>query len=327
MSASHANSCGKNTSVHVVYSLLTFLAVCCGSSPAPAEEPAQKQYPIRLFCPNKLTDKLELSTAVTQESEDSYAQADDANAKPGVHQFTKSPSQNIDVQLEATLQPVVLDSKGQVVKYSVRIKKFVRRHGKGEFELLPAGSVFIADNTGKAPDAKTDETQYMLENGKLEPTTIESLQFACFAVKPEAATDDEAFGTDARQKIGGKWAMNPAKAGKNSVLDGWSTAPEHAKGTVTLDGVETIEGKQWIKVRIEATSDKSEPTSPGETVEKASFRTTYVLSTPLILSVEGSYRTDSTSEIITKYANNGGYNRSIMKFHYEARYTLPAPTK
>lgn len=252
--------------------ILLAMTCCCASTRA--AEPDDKEYPIRLSMPYKLKEKHDLTMSATRSVTEVLTVAGEKPAKPNV--------ETLAVQVEATAEPLVIDSKGRPTKIAFTIKKFTRTDGKDPVEILPAGTVVFVDATGKNPAAKKGETSYTLEKGQLTPEQLDALQLAIDADQPEGPTDDECYGTAAKKKVGDSWPINVAKAAKDPTLEGWALTPEHSKAKVTLDGVDSIDGKEWVKTRMEISSDKFDgPPEPGQIIATGSLQLKNVVSCPV----------------------------------------------
>jgi hypothetical protein len=297
----------------------TILLVAFLCRPLHADEPAGREYPIRLFVPYKLHEKYTLAGSATQEVQARII-------TPGRPE-QKMPPESIAVQFEFAIEALSLDSKGQATKSACTIKKFVRTDGKRPADILPKGSVVIVDATGVDPETKKPDVKFTLNGGVLKKEQLDSLQLVLDASRPESPTTDECYGTAAAQKVGADWPITPNKAARDPAFEGWSLAPGHSKSKVTLVGVDAIDGMDWLKVSIEVSSDKLD--EPG--VEKSKLEQTTVVSVPLNATSPAQIgRSDVTTAVTSKDRDANGnlvVAETTTKQHFEWRFAPQVSAK
>jgi hypothetical protein len=82
--------------------------------------------------------------------------------------------------------------------------------------------------------------------------------------KEDGISDDDLFGTRARQKVGGAWAVSPDKLVKSFAAQGSKVQRNNVSGTVRLKGVEYVDGIPCL--RINGRAQITEFTVPQEDV-------------------------------------------------------------
>lgn len=108
--------------------------------------------------------------------------------------------------------------------------------------MLPKDAVFTAE-------AGKDGTKFALKGrGKLTEPQETALGLAIQLSDEGAASMDELFGTDQRQKPGASWKPSPEKAVKNSEHYGVIIKPEDFEGSVRFIGIEEVNGQQRMKI-------------------------------------------------------------------------------
>jgi hypothetical protein len=160
------------------------------------------------------------------------------------------------IKLEGTLEVLAVTPKGKMTKLSVTVDQCARVSGPDESELLPKGSVIIAEADG-------DDTKFSLKDGELKPEASGLLELLFHLSADDArATDDELFGTKEKQPVGGEWPMNAKRAAEDYVAEGVKVDPADVNGTVKLEGVEKAGDTERLKLSGRMTVKKLQPKKP-----------------------------------------------------------------
>lgn len=145
---------------------------------------------------------------------------------------------NVNAVLEAVVQNLKVDDKGNVLKKRVTIEKFTDDKGN---ELLKKGQVVVAETVDK-------KTKHQLaDGGTLEPKALAAVKeiVKTHTGKP---SDDESFGTNKRQKVGDSWKIKSGFAAKELEIPA-----DAIQGTVKLEKVETVGGRKCLRLTTRST--------------------------------------------------------------------------
>lgn len=206
---------------------LTCMAVMAGPDAALAQE-----YEIRLHRPETVGSKFRFSGEGAMMRKTSITIAG---------QPKEQPEEGVGIRLEGVIEVLAVTPKGKVSKLSCTVEKCVSE-GDAPQELVPAGKVIIAEATDS-------RTQFSLNEGELSPEASQSLELLfSLAADDERATDDEIFGTTAKQSVGGTWPLNAERAAKDFATEKVTVSPENISGTLQLVGVEQVEGVECLNL-------------------------------------------------------------------------------
>jgi hypothetical protein len=214
--------------------LLLSVVLACLCLPCGAQE---QDYVIKLERPGKVGDKFDvkITAAVKRERTQTVA----GEARPAQAEVTA-------VELDAEGQLEELDKRGLEKRIAFTVRKCVIVEGDQESQLLPKGAVFTAE-------ASKDGTKFALRGrGKLTAEQERALGLVMHLSDEEAASMDDLYGTDKRQKAGASWKPNVERMVKNAAHYGMIVKPEDLEGSVQFVGVEEVDGRQRTKVAAEA---------------------------------------------------------------------------
>ena len=160
------------------------------------------------------------------------------------------------IKLEGTLEVLAVTPKGKTTKLSVTVEQCNRVSGPDETELLPKGSVIIAEAVG-------NDTKFSLKDGELKPEASGLLELLFHLSADDArATDDELFGTKEKQAVGSEWPMNAKRAAEDYAAEDVKVDAADVGGTIKLEGVEKSGGAERLKVSGKMTVKKLQPNKP-----------------------------------------------------------------
>ena len=186
----------------------TILLVTFLHCPARADEPAGKEYPVRLFVPYKLHEKYTLAGSATQEVQARII-------TPGRPE-EKVPAENDGRSIRMHDRSLVARFEGPGDEMLLHDQEVQCTDGKKPVEILPTGSVVIVDGTGVDPETKKPDVKFTLNGGVLKKEQLDSLQLVLDAARPESPTTDECYGTTAAQKVGRFLADHREQGGQRS---------------------------------------------------------------------------------------------------------------
>ncbi|HET6250556.1 MAG TPA: hypothetical protein VFE47_22910 [Tepidisphaeraceae bacterium] len=221
------------------------LALCVISHAEPAGD---RSYPIKLDFPEKVGMKISLEARTTEK-------VHTVVTIPGANPVVRD--RDSAVTLQGVVETLAVDSKGRPIKRSCTIKDFSKNDGT---QILPAGSVVIADATGKPEQGKKYVmAAYTLKDGTLTPEQVTALTLVFNAHTYQDATDDAVYGTDKPQKVGGTWPINRDLTAARLPLP---AKPENVTGEFTLSGITKAAGKDCLQIKGSFSCDKFQPKLP-----------------------------------------------------------------
>ena len=173
-------------------------------------------------------------------------------------QVVESETVGYQVQFAAIVEVLEVDEKGREVKHAFTVEKFTKIDGSSLTELVPPGTVIIADGNR--------ETPYSLQDGLLSEQAQEALELVIGVAEPGGPSDDELFGTTETKQVGESWAINNTLVAKVAQREGVRVKPEIVSGFVKIAGLEEIGGVEYLDIRIEVGAEQWSPTDVPEGV-------------------------------------------------------------
>ena len=218
----------------------------------------------------------------------------------------RQPDEGYGIHLEGTVEVLALDSLGEEAKVSCTVEKCSRITSDGEKELVPKGSVIIAEGKGK-------DTRFSLKDGaELPKEASDALDLAISLDTGDEYNDDELFGTGEKQKVGGSWPVNRERVSKDAGRVGVIVKPENVEGSFKLDGVEKAGDVECLKLsgtlkmkKLERKDDEDDGLPEGFSVESGSMEAKYGGLFPVDPSV-GSLAESASMTFVTKVKGKGG---------------------
>jgi hypothetical protein len=142
------------------------------------------------------------------------------------------------VELDAIEDVRQIDSNQRPTQISLEIKRCV--------EVLKDGShrtILSPGRTLLATTKKHDEAELTLDRGKLTRQDEALLRLIVHLREREEPSDDEIFGTEARQAIGSSWPINSKAFARQPSQPGFDPVrPKNISGTTTLVAVHEVPG-------------------------------------------------------------------------------------
>lgn len=200
---------------------------------------ADKTYPVQLEHPGKTGQKYDIRFTV--------AYKDEVNRVVGRREPEIRTSVNA-VELDAQVEVLETDSRGQESKIAVTLRKCVQVLEQKETEVLPKGSVVLAE-------VKEVDTVLSLKGGKLTAEQEAALGQVISLAPAKARTLDQTYGSTLRRKVGDKWDIDRAALAEHLAAHRVQVKPEAIKGTTTLIDIEDRDGKRQLHFKIETTID------------------------------------------------------------------------
>lgn len=197
--------------------------VALGLAAAPV---TAKDYEIKLDRPAKVGERHRTWIRLTKK--ESMTLSKDGNVL-----MQKDKTETTTMQGVVEVQKV--DNVGEVLKVQLVVEKFVNAKG---VELLKKGQVVIAETIEK-------KTAYRLTDGMLTDDVKKRLAGLLKTKSEESISDDKAFGTKGRKKVGDSWKIDSSFAGKSIKI-----APKNISGSVKLEAVEKFESHECLRISV-----------------------------------------------------------------------------
>ena len=165
------------------------------------------------------------------------------------------------IHLEGTVEVLEVDEDGEESKIACTVEKCREIGEEKDKELLPAGTVVIAQ-------AGEKETSYSLK-GKaadaLPPETSELLDLVLsLPHRGDPTNDDELFGNDKPQKVGGTWPIQAGSMARSAASSGIEVKEKDVSGAMTLESVELHDGVECLKVTGQVEMKNITPPAPED---------------------------------------------------------------
>ena len=201
------------------------------ASPAPVA-PSAKTYGIRLSRPMKVGQKFSW-----------VADATAVNSVSGLvaGQARSAMPQSVSVHLDGVVRVLAVNRDGEPTMLQCVVQECYARAGKERKPVVAAGKVITAE-AGKWKTKLTPESGTLTIEEDILLRTVLSLP------RLDDVSDDEAYGTGKRVKVGETWAVKPDEVLRSWAAAGYKLKKNNVSGNVRLKSVETVEGVECIRV-------------------------------------------------------------------------------
>lgn len=183
-------------------------------------------------------------------------------------------SENKAIDFESIVTILEVSKKSTPVKESHKIIKCERLENDSRLALIPPGTVvtaFLADK----------KQQFTIEGTEVTPGAKEVLDMV-ITLDDVEFSDDEAFGTKERKKIGESWPMNMKLALEELRSSGMDVTKGDFSGKVTLAGIGGKDATPYLILNGEiAVSQLEIPVGPEVYTDKSHGRFTFTAKYPL----------------------------------------------
>jgi hypothetical protein len=169
----------------------------------------------------------------------------------------------MDVEVDAIAEVLAVDGKQQGIRMAYTIERAQKTEKAQTTELLARGRVVVVEHKGGRATYTVD--------GERAPRNIEeALGVVISAHEPNAATDDEIFGTRDRKKIGDEWGINAEAAAKDFTSKGVKIEPQNIQGSTKLVAAKSRDGVKVVELTGKLSiSQITLPLPAGAQVEKS----------------------------------------------------------
>jgi len=217
-----------------------------------------QDYQIQIHRPMKVGDRYHIQETLSQ----SQSLLVTANGTP-----IKNDAVDFSADYQSVEQVLAVDNIGRETKTSCTIGKLTKTQAGATTDLLPAGTVVVSFRT---PDNK----QVHQVDGKDVDPVVGKILDTLIGITKGGPSDDEVFGTNQRQKVGGTWDLNAENAIK-SLGDSMDGQMQDLSGKVTLLGVTKENGGDVLNISAKATGKMVPQLPPAFTVDSSSFDLTF----------------------------------------------------
>ena len=161
------------------------------------------------------------------------------------------------VELTGAVKVLAVNEKtGTPTKLSCTVSKLTNDGN----DLYPAGTVITGEKVNKMDT-------YTIDGNPVDAMNVPMLSAVLELTDPtRATTDDEMYGTDQPQAIGGTWPVSPDKLAADLAEEGLPVPAESLKGTVKLDDVKKVSNVDAMLLNTHITADGFKATLPGAAV-------------------------------------------------------------
>ncbi|MCY2930106.1 MAG: hypothetical protein NTV86_11545 [Planctomycetota bacterium] len=210
-------------------------AVCAWSQAT--TQPA-KDYRIKLSRPEKVGQEFQFTTSGSEKTEQTLTIGEKVQTTTDEFVFEVKGAEQIGKTTE----------KGEPTEVAFTVETCVKIDGDKRSEAAPKGTVVIVSAVGGKKEVRAKDPGVTLS-----PDATRILRTA-ISVKAREENDDDAFGTDKRQRIGDSWPINAELMAKSFSREfGREGAVKSADvtGQTTLAGLKTVEGVECLDLRFE----------------------------------------------------------------------------
>jgi hypothetical protein len=257
--------------------LAAALAVCFSATVAGAQD-----YKIKLNRPSKVGDEstAHITTKFKQEMSGNPA---------GSQEFT--------VELQGTLKTLAVNDKtGAATKLSCTVKKLT----KDGNELYPPGTVIVGEKVNKADT-------FTIDGNPVDAANVPALSAVLELADPDrSTTDDEIYGTDKPQPIGGSWPISADKMAAELTGEGLPVPAESLKGEVKLTDVTKVDNVDALMMNMHISADGFNSTVPGANITDGKLDVTGDSVVPVDESLQGLSLKVKMHMSMTVTPDNGG---------------------
>jgi len=175
-----------------------------------------------------------------------------------------STTEDYQIQFAAMAEVLEVDEKGRKVKIAFTVEKFTKIEDSRLTELVPPGTVIIAD--------RNQETSYSLQDGSLSPSAQEALTLVIDLAEPSAPSYDELLGTTEPKQVGESWALDNTLVAKALQKYCPESEAENVSGVAKIAGLEEIGGIEYLDIRAELEAEQCLTRQGVLTFDKAIVR-------------------------------------------------------
>jgi hypothetical protein len=230
---------------------------------------AAQDYPIRLDRPVKPGEKHRLEAKAVR----SLARTTAVSGR-----VVQRRGDAFALEIDSVVTVIETDARGGATKESHAVARCVQIRGDARRELFPKGTVLLARATEHGAAFEVDGAPVAEEVGDALRLVI--------SLSTGGATDDDVFGTQERQVVGGSWGIHAEVAARDLARRGIAVDAKSLSGRVNLIGAVDVGGTGCLDIRGEMTGEDVVPPLPKwAKVERSTLRCEFAGKFPLDLSL------------------------------------------
>ena len=192
----------------------------------------EKAYEIKLHRPDEKGAKFDVTIAGAVRQQTRYKLGDES----------RPPSDQLfGVELKGIVHILEVDEKGNATRAEYTVERCVKVVDNEDTVIVPKGSVIVAE-------AGEKDTTLTLKDGELTNEQKSALDIVASLPRTKSPTADEFFGTKEKQRIGASWPVNADVLADDAKSFGMIFDREKTAGTVKLEGVETKDGIEFLRL-------------------------------------------------------------------------------
>ncbi len=150
-----------------------------------------------------------------------------------------------ELDFDGTIEVTAVNDRQLATAATITVKTLTLAIDGPAQTIYPAGTILTATQ-------EADGLHFTLGGEPVNSLAQQALA-SLLLIYDGRATSDEIFGPDHPVAVGETWTVNQANAARNSSDERLTLQPEDVSGTVTLEGVEEIDGQRCLKVSGEMT--------------------------------------------------------------------------
>lgn len=156
-------------------------------------------------------------------------------------------------ELQGTIKVLAIDEH---TKQATKIQCTIDKLTKEDKPVLDAGTVVTAENT-------TGQTTFTVNGNPVEPTVGPVLDLLLSVHKEGSPSDDQVFGTDKAEPVGGTWPINTADAAADAAKSGLPVTKDNLHGQTKLVGIKQVDGTKALDIAADMTADNLSGAMPN----------------------------------------------------------------
>lgn len=213
---------------------------------APCSMLLAQSYEIRLERPEKVGQKSRIVVSARRSLTVTATEGE---------KVTLVKSERLFVEADGVQIALEVNAKGATTNLSIQFDKLDKLEGTLRTALLPKGSTVTASSTGNKVTFELD--------GKPVSTELRDALALLHLLprRPDAANDDDVFGTSERKKVGDSWPINAERCAQDFWDAGLPVAKENFTGTVTLDRLAKVGELDCLQVSVNFAEKGIAPTN------------------------------------------------------------------
>ena len=192
--------------------------------------------------------------------------------------------QEFAVHFEGQAKVGLVDKQGEAYRIEFTVAKFIRTAGGKTSEVLPPGTVIVADGSR--------EEKYSLKEGAMDDDARQAFSIVDATRTPKSVRDEDAFGSKQSRSVGDSWPIDaPLAAQHAQSIFGLFVPAAQLSGTTHFVSIDKFAGAECARLETEMASD--EKLGSGRTAKDASYRAHFKGCFPLSGAV-GSFKKATT---------------------------------